>query len=148
MHHANAWEANSASIVVDTLARDTADFAASDMAHVTNLESFDGPENATTLRRLVMRGSAVQCREYDTRDVAGLEGRALDFPNHLPPKCTGQPHSAVFAVVCCCIAVCAVIAFTHMRVRTTAHTVHILLARISTPLEEDVPSSCDVFGSI
>lgn len=101
-HHVNAWEANSSTIVVDTLARATAHFAASDMTFFNRSE---GPESETRLRRLVMRGTALECREFDTRSVAGLEGRSLNFPNLLPPQCTGHPHSAVFAVVRCCLAV-------------------------------------------
>lgn len=103
VHHVNAWEADSCTIVVDTLARDTAHFAASDF---TSLSSFETPEEATTMRRLVMRGTALDCRQFDTRTVTGLEGRSFNFPSLLPPKCTGQPHQAVFVVVRCIHLLC------------------------------------------
>jgi hypothetical protein len=98
LHHINAWEANSSTIVIDTLARDTAHFAASD---VTFLRKLEAPEHATSMRRLVMRGAAVTCRAFDTRAVPGLQGRSLNFPALLPPACTGHPHRAALAVVCC-----------------------------------------------
>ena len=114
VHHVNAWEANSSTIVVDTLVQDSPPFvppaavedlgspkAQEDALRLDDLGNSKAQEDATTLRRLVMRGTAVHCREYDTREAAGLQGWGLDFPNLLPPECTGRAHNAVFAVVRC-----------------------------------------------
>lgn len=105
-HHVNAWEADSATVVVDTLARAAQDFNQS-MEQVEQAY-FEGGSNAATVRRMVMRGTAVQVREFDMRDVPALGLKYLELPSPYPPQFCGKPHGAIFASVRLLCLPCAV----------------------------------------
>jgi Retinal pigment epithelial membrane protein len=95
-HHVNAFEADSATIVIDTFARKRITFDGS--LSKADVKDVAGPEQLTSLRRLVVRGTAPEARAFD---VGAAFCRTMELPSQLPANVTGRPHSVIYAVVRC-----------------------------------------------